>query len=292
VGEASEKIKELEDESVNLVMTSPPYWGLRNYGVERQIGSEQDFRDYVQRIVGISKDIRRVLTKDGSYYLNLGDTYGSCRAKLKCLLGIPWRIALSLTDDGWILRNDLIWNKPNAMPSSVKDRLTNTYEHVFHFVKSKRYYYNLDAIREPHQIHHNQAKIVRKYLPHEPRHFELLAMGIGHGGHTGKTVRHDHPLGKNPGDLWQVRTKPHPFSHFSVYPEELCVKPILSSSRIGEIVLDPFMGSGTTGVVAKKLGRNFIGIDIKVDYVEIARNRIDATHELNVVPLRISEFER
>jgi len=291
-------------------MTSPPYWGLRDYGVEGQIGLEQSCDEYVQHIVEAARFIQELLTKDGSLYLNLGDTYGgSCAGKgdvglfqnsrrkkvsefmystakpqrktrPKCLLGIPWRIALALIDDGWTLRNDIIWHKPNSMPSSVKDRLTNAYEHVFHFVKSKRYYYNLDAIRVPHETRHQDSTSARKYVPHEPRHFQLLSMRIGHGGHTGKTVRHDHPFGKNPGDLWQISTKPHPFAHFSVYPEELCVRPILSSSRIGDIVLDPFMGSGTTGVVAKKLGRNFIGIDISKEYVEIARERIGAVQEL------------
>lgn len=326
------------------MITSPPYFGLRNYGVEGQLGLESTVEEYVQHIVEISEEISRALAKDGSYYLNLGDTYGgSCGGKgdttifdnprrkktadstyntakpqrkirPKCLLGIPWRVALALVDDGWILRNDIIWHKPNAMPSSVKDRLSNTYEHIFHFVKSKKYYYDLDAIREPSKtgyhpfcLHLRDAQKGRlakkwgtkyssppewkvknydeknykcsKYPPHEPRHFQLLAMGINHGGHTGKTVRHDHPLGKNPGDLWSITTKQHPFAHFSVYPEEICVRPILSSSRVGDVVLDPFVGSGTTGVVAKKLGRNFIGIDIKKEYVEIARNRINCTAE-------------
>lgn len=296
-------------------MTSPPYWRLRDYGVDGQMGLEPDFHEYIQRIAEISKEVWRVLRKDGSCYLNLGDTYGgSCagrgdvglfqnhrrkkvaesmystakpqrKIRPKCLLGIPWRIALALIDDGWILRNDIIWHKPNSMPSSAKDRLTNTYEHVFHFVKSKKYYYNLDAIRVPHETRYLDSISTRKYVAHEPRHFQLLSMGIGHGGHTGKTIRHDHPLGKNPGDLWQINTKPHPFVHFAVYPEELCVRPILASSRIGDIVLDPFMGSGTTGVVAKILSRNFIGIDIKKEYVEIARKRLDATKELSPIPL-------
>ncbi len=433
MGSTQEKLKEIETGSVDLVITSPPYYGLRDYGEDAndtwpdgwhgQLGLEPNLEAYVAHIVTIFREVHRILKSTGSVYINVGDSYGgSCggkgdttlfdnsrrkktadcmfstpkpqrRIKSKCLLGIPWRVALALIEDGWILRNDIIWKKGNAMPSSVKDRLTNTYEHVFHFVKSKKYYYNLDAIRVPSKtgyhpfcLHLRDAQkgrfvkkwgtmysfppewkvkqyneklygyireiselakqyrtigyqgksnqdsnkgwnevlknarayrtatmevikkyglageiaaalkdyaqnhlgnpsgrnpgdiIESKYPPHEPRHFQLLAMGIGHGGHTGKTIRHDHPLGKNPGDFWEINTKPHPFAHFSVYPEEICVKPILSSSRVGDVVLDPFMGSGTTGVVAKKLGRNFIGIDIKEEYVEIARKRIDDTN--------------
>jgi DNA modification methylase len=230
----------------------------------------------------------------------------------------------------WILRNAIVWHKPNSMPASVKDRLSNTYEHVFHFVKSRKYYYNLDAIRVPHKFaakpfnirvrdaqkgrlkqkwgvlaHASEReakaydeKNYPKYPPHEPRHFQLLSMGIAHGGHTGKTVRHDHPLGKNPGDLWKINSKPHPFAHFAVYPEEICVRPILSSCpekvctkcgmpqlptvkkcECGQgfrpgIVLDMFAGSGTTLVVAKKLGRDFVGIELNPEYVKIAQSRL------------------
>ncbi len=339
----------MESSSVDLVITSPPYYGLRSYGEEAntkwpdgwhgQLGLEPNCEAYVGHIVAIFQELHRILKSTGSVYINVGDTYGgSCggkgdttlfdnprrkktadcmfatakpqrRIKSKCLLGIPWRVALALIDDDWILRNAIVWHKPNAMPSSVKDRLTNTYEFIFHFVKSKKYYYNLNSIREPSKsgyhpfcLHLRDAQKGRlekkwgtkypsppewkvknydeknykcsKYPRHERRHFQLLSMGINHGGHTGKTVRHDYPLGKNPGDLWSITTKQHPFAHFSVYPEEICVRPIHSSSKIGDIVLDPFCGSGTTGVVAKKLGRNFIGIDIKEEYMEIARKRI------------------
>jgi len=159
------------------VVTSPPYWNLRDYGTEGQLGLEPTYEDYVQHIVEVCRELWRVLTKDGSFYLNLGDTYAGnklgktdkkvaeyvkdsqknlvktrpANISAKCLIGIPWRVALALIDDGWILRNDVIWHKPNCMPSSVKDRLTNTYEHIFHFVKSRKYYYNLDAIRQPHK---------------------------------------------------------------------------------------------------------------------------------------------
>jgi site-specific DNA-methyltransferase (adenine-specific) len=312
-------------------MTSPPYWALRDYGIEGQLGLEPDFREYISRLLQVFDELNRVLKRTGSFYLNLGDTYSRGRlVPAKCMIGIPWRIALALIDNGWILRNDVVWNRPNSMPSSVKDRLSNTYEHIFHLVKSKKYYYNLDAIRIPHKFaakpfnirvrdaqrgrlqskwgtlaHASEQEVktydeknYSKYPPHEPRHFQLLSMGIAHGGHTGKTVRHDHPLGKNPGDLWKINSKPHPFAHFAVYPEEICVRPILSSCptqvcvkcgtprlptgqscecnerfRPG-IVLDMFAGSGTTLVVAKKLGRDFIGIELNPEYVKLARRRL------------------
>jgi site-specific DNA-methyltransferase (cytosine-N4-specific) len=344
-------------------MTSPPYWALRDYGIPGQLGLEPDFREYISKLLKIFDELKRVLKRTGSFYLNLGDTYsgGGSHSKLggvetwgkqhgmkqgfpdkspqasitnvipaKSMIGIPWRVALALIDRRWVLRNAIVWHKANSMPSSVKDRLSNTYEHIFHFVKSKKYYYNLDAIRVPHEFearpfnirvrdaqkgrlkekwgvlaHASEReakaydeKSYSKYPPHEPRHFQLLSMGIGHGGHTGKTVRHDHPLGKNPGDLWKINSKPHPFAHFAVYPEEICGRPILSSCpeqvcvkcgtprlsmgytcgcnegfRRG-IVLDMFAGSGTTLVVAKRLCRDFVGIELNPEYVKIARQRL------------------
>ncbi len=337
-------------------MTSPPYWALRDYGSKGQLGLERDFAEYISKLLEVFDELKRVLKRTGSFYLNLGDTYsgskigktdrkvseylrkaqaGIVKSKpseipSKCLLGIPWRIALALIDSSWILRNDIVWHKPNSMPSSVKDRLSNTYEHIFHFVKSKKYYYNLDAIRVPHkfpakpfnirvrdaqkgrlkskwgvltiaserEVRTYDEKHYAKYPPHEPRHFQLLSMGMGHGGHTGKTARHDYPLGKNPGDLWKINSKQHPFAHFAVYPEEICIKPILSSCpeqvcvkcgaprfpsgyscrcndgfRPG-IVLDMFAGSGTTLVVAKKLCRDFVGIELNPEYVKIAKQRL------------------
>jgi site-specific DNA-methyltransferase (adenine-specific) len=312
-------------------MTSPPYWALRDYGTTGQLGLEQDFRDYVSKLLQLFDELKRVLKTTGSFYLNLGDTYSRGGAiSAKCIIGIPWRVALGLIDSGWILRNAIVWFKQNSMPSSVKDRLSNTYEHIFHFVKSKKYYYDLDAIRVPHkfaakpfnirvrdaqkgrlqskwgilanaskaEVEAYDEKHYNRYPPQEPRHCQLLSMGIGHGGHTGKTVRHDHPLGKNPGDLWTVNSKQHPFAHFAVYPEEICVRPILSScpekvcTKCGMpqlptgdscecgvgfrpgIVLDMFAGSGTTLVVAKKLGRDYIGVELNPEYVKIAKQRL------------------
>lgn len=353
----------MPDESVDFCMTSPPYWALRDYGIKGQLGLEPDFREYLARLLIVFDELKRILKRTGSFYLNMGDTYsgGGSHSKLggvetwgklngmkegfpdksaqasithvipaKSMIGVPWRVALALLDRGWILRNDIVWHKPNAMPASVKDRLSNTYEHVFHFVKSRKYYYNLDAIRVPHkfaakpfnirvrdaqkgrlkskwgilaqaseeEVKAYDEKSYPKYPPHEPRHFQLLSMGIHHGGHTGKTVRHDHPLGKNPGDVWKINSKPHPFAHFAVYPEEICVSPIQSSCpervcvkcgtptvptshnckcskgfRRG-VVLDMFAGSGTTLVVAKRFGLDFVGIELNPEYIKIAKQRL------------------
>ncbi|MCP8309022.1 MAG: site-specific DNA-methyltransferase [archaeon] len=468
-------MKNLPDESINLVMTSPPYWGLRDYHTKGQVGLEPTLQDYVEKLKRVGEEVKRILARDGSLYLVLGDTFMN-----KHKLGIPWRVRFALNDIDWISRSDIVWHKPNAMPASVKDRLNCTYEMIFHFVKSKKYYYNLDVIREPHKTvslkrylravqtslttirgkttdkkapshykkmahapkwfiksfakdkrykgkfkdmkeqaekygsprartqrkprgipinppHHpaygkywskinrnmhnhplgrNPGDVIstddivrsfgfdpevacrscgRKYKRHVSRfrgltsadHYPIFSPcnpigknpgdiiealserqkdlikffkqkgSGGNPGHgiEGSTLGSTHPLGKNPGDVlttvldktrqkangkmkeggmlhkndpervwhpdgrnpgdfWKINTKPFKGAHFAVYPEELCVKPILSSSRPDDIVLDPFIGSGTTAVVAKKLERRYLGCDINPDYVKIAKERI------------------
>jgi DNA modification methylase len=513
-----EVMREFPAESIDMVMFSPPYWGLRDYGEKSitiwgdtdcehewtrhvkpkergsygknswmrpsrnaeakwvpqissfcvkcgawkgQLGLEPTWHMYVDHMRQISREIKRVLKKTGSMYIVLGDTYAGSHCgkgdktlfqnyrrikvagnlydkpspqakaidyKPKCLMGIPWRVAFALIEDGWILRNDIIWHKPNAMPSSVKDRLTQTYEHIFHFVKARRYYYDLDAIREPHKtafasfnlrvgdvkrgkggisafgelkaskeevenyvypesgrmrrliqrlyeiakqirgqssykgknadlkgwkeacsnakayrdalkileqeekLTDKERKFLRDYTQNHLGHplgknpgdviskrvkanlEHFLPRGSGghytYGGIDSKAGKHKHPLGKNPGDVvltkhdlavnrvgnfsytdplhikaynikgknpgdyWSVCTKPFKGAHFAVYPEGICVKPILSSCPPNGIVLDPMCGSGTTLVVAKKLGRKYIGIDINPEYVDIAIERL------------------
>ena len=294
-------MEKLPNESINLVMTSPPYWGLRDYGVRGQIGLEPTWQEYVAKLVRIGKEIMRILKKDGSFYLNLWDTF---QDKMK--LGIPWRVRFALNEIGWISRADIVWHKPNVMPSSVKDRLSCTYEMIFHFVRSKKYYFNLDAIREPHKtvpgkgltnrfsIWHEKtryrgkfsktanpekfgsprARSMRTYRnvptnpPHRSPYGEWAAMA--------RNLAYN-PKGKNPGDVFTINTKPSRIAHFAVYPEALCTKPILSSSRLGDVVFDPFVGGGTTTAVAKKLGRKFLGCDIHPKYVRIAKERLDGT---------------
>jgi len=465
-GNCLEVMKEMPPESIDLVMFSPPYYGLRNYGEETettwggdknckhewvsqvvyhdnlrfrdpnqkaqvgnnrnreiysdpntnasfcakcgawrgQLGLEPSWRMYINHLVEICREIWRVLKKTGSMYINIGDTYASSLGKHgnrtagfsektmvrddlkpprpkdykpKCLMGIPWRLAFALIDDGWILRNEIIWHKPNAMPSSVKDRLNVTHEKIFHFVKQRKYYYNLDAIREPHKINtlkrwESEVKSGRLFNPPSKKTKSVFGIGSisrgrtnlalaphskgknpgdivsarvkanlkhflprGSGGHyayggiDSKDGKHNHPKGKNPGDVflkqdhvpsrniniykgfnaryrpredgknpgdfWSMSTKPFPEAHFAVYPLSLCVKPILSSCPPDGVILDPFVGSGTTCLAAELINRSlwdkldyvpnetakkidwnlkWIGIDINPKYVEIAKRRL------------------
>jgi DNA modification methylase len=287
-------LKKLPEQSINFCMTSPPYWRLRDYGIPDQIGQEKTPEEYIRTLVCIFSEVKRVLKDTGSFYLNLGDTYlgpGNCSGRLwrnyKQLALIPFRTAIALQADGWILRNDICWFKPNCLPSSVKDRLTCRWEHLFHFVKQRKYYYNLDAIREP--LKASTIKRIRNRVKlHErtgrpftakSKYFAADHSQLGSNGFlSGKSLGGFLNLkGGNPGDFWAISVKPLSMSHFAVYPEELCIKPIKSSCPPGGIVFDPFAGSGTTLVAARKLGRRFVGCDLNHDYVRIARKRLKRT---------------
>jgi DNA modification methylase len=286
-------MKRLPEKSIDFCMTSPPYWQLRNYGVEGQVGREKTPEEYIEKLLIIFRELKRVLKDTGSFYLNLGDTYigtGNCRAKSwkiqKQLALIPARVAIAIQDDGWILRNDICWYKPNGLPSSVKDRLTCRWEHIFHFVKQRKYYYNLDAIREPLKAStikriRNRVKLHERTgrpFTEKSKYFTADCSQFGANGFlSGKSLgRFLNLKGSNPGDFWAISVKPLSMAHFAVYPEELCIRPIKSSCPPGGIVFDMFSGSGTTLVVAKKLGRRFIGCDLNHDYVRIARRRLKA----------------
>ena len=272
-GDCLEVLADLPAESVHSVMTSPPYWNLRDYGHDDQLGLEPDSDDYVQNIADVMDEVKRVLRPDGSLWLNLGDTYDD-----KNLQQIPARVSLELQQRGWILRNRVTWAKPNPMPQSVKDRLNDTTEAIFHFVKSKGYWYDLDAIREPYG---EFAQRVQENPQWERTGEEKRAENS-----PGKHVIYDegksradayHPAGKNPGDVFEVTTKPFPEAHFAVYPPELCEKPIKATCPDGGIVLDPFAGAGTTLLKAKELGRKFIGIELNPEYADMARARVGLT---------------
>lgn len=275
-------LRELPDQSVNCCVTSPPYFGLRDYGIDGQRGLEQSPAEYVAGMVEVFAEIRRVLADDGTLWLNLGDSYSAKRSyqvdqtkvqasgksqpddtlsdrPAKSLLGIPWRVAFALQDDGWILRNAIVWHKQNAMPESVTDRLSSRYEMVFLLTSSRRYRFNLDAIREAPL----REAIAQPRANDEP--WNALTGLSPHAGYRGS-----HPGGKNPGDVWSLTSRPFPGAHVATMPTTLAERCILAGSAIGDTVLDPYSGSGTTGMVATRHGRRYVGIDLNRDYLDLS----------------------
>lgn len=259
LGDSRQLIKQLPSGHYHSCITSPPYWGKRDYGYDGQIGAEGDLQDYIDDLVQIFREVRRVLRDDGTLWLNLGDTYTSgnrgWRAadrknpargmsyrpatpkglKPKDLIGLPWRVAFALQADGWFLRSDIVWHKPNCQPESVKDRPTSAHEYIFLFSKTEDYYYDAHAVREP---------AVEK----------------------GKT--------RNRRTVWSINTEPFPEAHFATFPEELVKPMVMASCPVDAHVLDPFFGAGTVGAVCKRIGRLFHGIELKEEYVAIATKRI------------------
>ena len=268
-GDATETLQELPPESVHMVMTSPPYWNLRDYGVDGQLGREKTAVAFVQNLADVFDEVKRVLRPDGSLWLNLGDTYDN-----KDLQQIPARVALELQDRGWILRNRVTWAKPNPMPHSVKDRLNDTTEAMFHFVKNKSYWYDLDAIREQHKQYNVEENQVDKSaeIKGKGKLADDTCRELRGREETKKQMFHS--KGKNPGDVFEVTTKPFPEAHFAVYPPELCEKPIKATCPKDGVVLDPFAGAGTTLLKAKELDRQFVGIELNPKYADMARARI------------------
>lgn len=291
VGDARKRLAEIPDSSVQCCITSPPYWGLRDYGHDGQIGLEQTPEAYVTEMVEVFRDVRRVLKDDGVLWLNLGDSYnGSGGAggdyslgglkegqpkypgravsslKPKDLVGVPWRVAFALQDDGWYLRQDIIWAKPNPMPESVKDRCTKSHEYLFLLTKSARYYFDNKAIQEP-SANLGQTKIKfggNKYGDDkDPKH----ATKSGNE-YTDTGTR-------NKRSVWTIPTKPFRGAHFAVMPEALVEPCVLASTKPNDLILDPFTGAGTVAVIALKHGRNFIGIELNPDYAQIACKRIE-----------------
>lgn len=310
LGDCLEVLKTLDSESVDCVVTSPPYWALRDYGVEGQLGLEPTFQEYIIKLCNIFDEVKRVLKKEGTCWVNIGDTYGGTSEKTekdkdpkypkgrnvrgkapnskimqKSLIQIPSRFSIEMTNHGWILRNTIIWHKKNAMPSSVLDRLTNKYEQVFFFVKSKEYFFDIDTIRVPFETDEKRdngldrsrdLEYKSKYNTTEgtkTRLMEEQAQKLGIRRNPQQEYERN-PKGKNPGDVWTLTSQPFPEAHFATYPEKL-IEPIIQAgcSKDG-LVLDIFMGAGTTAVVAKKLGRNYLGIELNPAYIEIAERRI------------------
>jgi DNA modification methylase len=272
-GNAQTTLSAMPERIAQVAVTSPPYFGQRDYGCDGQIGHEPDPKDYIQRLVGVFGELRRVLRDDGTLWLNLGDKYLQ-----GVLLGMPWRVALALVEDGWHLRSDIIWQKPNAMPHSVKSRPTPDHEYLFMFSKSKmgKYYYDADAIREPHKTFSSESK-----MRGGRGHFGKSGGTPEEGKNSGNVNLHDgrwdqafHPLGRNKRTVWSVPLGKFREAHFAVFPEALIKPCILAGSPSDGVVIDPFFGSGTTGLTALNHGRRFIGIDVNSEYCDMARRRL------------------
>ncbi len=271
-GDALATLRKLPDALVDCIVTSPPYCQQRDYaGSKTQVGSEKTPAAYLQNMTAIFVEARRVLKPSGSLWLNIGDKYVDNRQ-----LGMPWRVALSLMDAGWILRSDIIWQKPNAMPSSVKTRPTVDHEYVFFFTKSPEYYYNADAIREPHVTFSENSR-----MKGGRNHFGKRGSTPEAGKNGGSNNLHDarwdqafHPLGRNKRTVWSIPLSKYRGAHFAVFPEQLVKNCILAGCPEQGVVLDPFSGSGTTAFVARQLGRHYLGIDCVPEYCDLARSRL------------------
>lgn len=270
-GHALDTLRLMPSASVHCIVTSPPYYMQRDYSTPIQIGNEKSPAEYVQNLKEVFEECRRVLKLDGTFWLNLGDKYHDGE-----LLGMPWRVALALKDDGWLLRSDIIWHKPNAMPSSVKNRPTTDHEYVFLFAKGRGYYYNIDAIRERHVTFTAKSR-----MKGGRNHFGKRDGTPESGKNAGSANLHNsrwdqafHPKGRNRRTVWNIPLSKSRDVHFAVFPERLVELCISAGCRSDGIVLDPFVGSGTTAVVAQRLGRRYIGIDSNAEYCEMARNRL------------------
>jgi site-specific DNA-methyltransferase (adenine-specific)/site-specific DNA-methyltransferase (cytosine-N4-specific) len=259
IGDSRELLRGIPDQTFQMCVTSPPYWGLRDYGIPGQIGAEGTIEAYCESMTAIFREVRRTLRDDGTLWLNLGDSYTSggrgwrdvddrnaargmgyraptpAGLKAKDLIGVPWRVAFALQADGWYLRTDIIWHKPNGQPESVKDRPARSHEYVFLLAKNERYFYDAEAMKEP--------------------------TADGKGTRARRSV-------------WSLNTEPYAGAHFAAFPPDLARLCIMGGSRAGDLVLDPFLGSGTTGMVALQEGRGFTGMELNGEYADLARERI------------------
>lgn len=317
-GDCLEVLRTLADCSVQCCVTSPPYWGLRDYGVDGQLGLESTPESYVAKMAEVFREVRRVLRDDGTLWLNLGDTYGGpasnnqggmskigggkktnngaifkgrlqapgCRAK--DLVGIPWRVAFALQADGWCLRQDIIWHKPNPMPESVRDRCTKAHEYIFLLTKSRNYYFDADAIREP-AVTGGPEIVGTETIRSSDRKSEAAGTNGRNVQQTNSEAERRDIVGgsfnnnprlrvtdgkRNKRSVWSVTTKPFKGAHFATFPPALIEPCILAGTKEGDGVLDPFSGSGTTGAVAIALRRNYIGVELNAAYIELSRERI------------------
>lgn len=299
-------LKKLPEKSVNTCITSPPYYGLRDYGNDEQIGLEETPAAFIQKLVDVFREVKRVLQDDGTLWVNIGDSYSShkdCKSigqtlakgtsredahvmelgksrvrdskmlksqglKNKDLIGIPWMLAFALRADGWYLRQDIIWHKPNPMPESVTDRCTKAHEYIFLLSKSPKYYYDADAIREDIKMEVGETVRFRERKTDKP-------FGDRNVDTQQREVTYDEIKGANKRSVWTVTTKPFSEAHFATFPEDLIVDCIKAGCPRDGIVLDPFMGAGTTALVARSHNRNYIGFELNPEYIAIAEKRLN-----------------
>jgi DNA modification methylase len=321
VGGALEQLHTLPAESVDMCITSPPYWGLRDYGVAGQLGLEKDFNEYIDKLCSIFDEVKRVLKPTGTCWVNLGDTYAggqsgtggdgktstlNCKRNTdksfhkadkshahfghkikwslptKSLCQIPSRFAIEMCNRDWILRNEIIWHKPNCMPSSAKDRFTVDFEKLFFFTKNKKYYFEqqfeemcMESLRRERRGNHKNKYSDDEHFP-DGVHANTMSQPRVFRGYEGIDAEYNSRKGRNKRCVWRVTTKPYKEAHFAVYPEALIEAPINGGCPTNGIVLDPFIGSGTTAAVAKRLGRQYIGIELNPDYVPLIERRLES----------------
>ena len=302
-GDALQRLAELPPDSVQCVVTSPPYWGLRDYGVEGQLGLEPAMDDYISAMVRVFAEVRRVLRPDGVLWLNIGDSYSaggmsnpsnsstlgggkdrgageysishkSSGLPPKNLCMIPARLALAMQDDGWILRSEIVWHKPNPMPESVTDRPTKVHEMIYMFAKSPRYFWDADAVREEYAREYRDGPGFGGLANRENTKSAKLTAAMPHLNRSGVGPNAKVRDGRNIRGVWTIATRPLPEAHFAAFPPDLVERCIKAGSRPADVVLDPFGGAGTVAMVAESLGRQWITIELNPEYVEIIKRRV------------------
>ena len=303
-GDALETLKNFPAESINCSITSPPYYGLRDYHKKEQIGREKTVEEYLDRLINVFREVRRVLKKDGTCFIVIGDSYAGTSSKKeqrdpkypkgrngqnpsitqkvlgyksKDLMGIPWRLAFALREDGWYLRSDIIWHKENAMPEACKDRPTRSYEHIFLLSKSPRYYYDYDSLAEPMK-EVSKKRYVRgrskenKYLnENSGAKIQKINEARGYGQYKGDNI----PQFRNKRDIWTINTTSFRGNHYAAFPPKLAEICMIAGCPKGGIILDPFIGSGTVGLIALLHNRKYIGIELNEEYVNLTKKRIE-----------------
>ena len=308
-GDCREVLRGLEESSIHCVVTSPPYWGLRDYGTDGQLGLEETPADHVANMVEVFREVRRVLREDGTLWLNYGDSYAASGAtghggfdgnnkkpdgtarknrqagskwargrtavgglKPKDLCGIPWRVSFARQEDGWWLRQDIIWHKPNPMPESCTDRCTKAHEYIFLLAKSPRYYYDADAVREKAKYGRRKWSDIEGVLAAATTAADTRA---DHGVRVSASVTGADPTaGRNRRSVWTIATAPYPGAHFATFPPDLVKPCIMAGCPDGGTVLDPFTGSGTVAEVARANGCKFVGAELNPEYIELAKKRL------------------